>query len=166
MLEMLRPTKLWNVLGSIESVFLDDVKKFTVGKIMFFRALCKIPKRWIYHTTTLILGPNSVFGLWRLIFALLTPKSIFFLTPCKILDRWIYHTTILILGPKFRFWALGASFTFLTPKSTYFLHLYTISDRLMGHMTYGIFQNAQLSAQPKDPADFKFFLLRTLSIKL
>jgi hypothetical protein len=53
------------------------------------------------------------------------------------------------LGPKFRFWALEAYFCI------YFLHLYKISNRLMGHMTYFIFEPH--SAQPKDPADSKFF---------
>jgi hypothetical protein len=45
-------------------------------------------------------------GLYRLIFAFLTSKSLFFLTS----DRWMYHTTILILGPELRFWALKTYF--------------------------------------------------------
>jgi hypothetical protein len=45
---------------------------FLTPKSIFFLASCKIPNRWIYHTTILILGPkfrlwatNSVFGLCR-----------------------------------------------------------------------------------------------------
>jgi hypothetical protein len=58
-------------------------------------------------------------------------------------------------GPQIPFLGSEAYFCLLTPKSVYFLHLYKISDRLMGHMTYFIFEPP--SAQPRDPADSKFF---------
>jgi hypothetical protein len=92
---------------------------------------------------------HTDFGLWRLIFAFLTPKNIFFLTSCKISDRWIYHTTILILEPKFRYELWGPIFTFLTPRSIYLLDLYEIFDRLIDLIL-------ELScAQPSDQADSK-----------
>jgi hypothetical protein len=96
-------------------------------------------------------NPNSVFGLWRLIFAFLTPKSLFFLTPCKIPDRRIIHTTILILGPKFRFLGSGGLFLPFWPLKVYIFFIYISTDRL----TCFIFEPP--SAQPRDPADFKLF---------
>jgi hypothetical protein len=67
--------------------------------------------------------PNSVFGLWRLIFTFLTSKSIFFLATYKTFDRWIYYTIILILASKFRFWALKAFPPVWSPNVYFFMLL-------------------------------------------
>jgi hypothetical protein len=75
---------------------------------------------------------NSVFELWRLIFAFLDPKSVFFLTSFKIPN---HHTTRLLLEPKFRFWALGAYFRLSDPNSIFFLTSCKIPDRWMYWIT-------------------------------
>jgi hypothetical protein len=59
-------------------------------------------------------------GLWRLIFAFSTSKSIIFLTTCKITNRWMYHTTTLIMGPIIRFWALKVYFQLFDPLKSIF----------------------------------------------
>jgi hypothetical protein len=64
-------------------------------------------------------------------------------------DHTDFGPLIPLLGSE------GFFFAFLAPKSIYFLYLYKISNRLMGHMTYFIFEPP--SAQPRNPADSKFF---------
>jgi hypothetical protein len=100
---------------------------------MVFLAPCKIPERWIYHTTILILGPKFRFWAWRLIFAFLTPKNMLFLAPCKIPERWIYHTTILFWAPNSVFGLWRLIFTFLIPKNMFFLAPCKIPERWIYH---------------------------------
>jgi hypothetical protein len=55
----------------------------------------------MHDNIILILGPNSVFGLWRPTIAFLTPKSIHFVHLYKIFDRLMGHMTCF-------FWASSA----------------------------------------------------------
>jgi hypothetical protein len=80
-------------------------------------------------------GLNSVSGLWNLIFAFLTPKSIYFLTPCKIPDRWTCHTIILILAYKSVFGLWRVIFAILNSKSIFFLAPCNLPDRWIYHTT-------------------------------
>jgi hypothetical protein len=62
----------------------DSNRKFEdnlVFLIFYFRGPCKIPERWIHHTTILILGPQFLFWALKVSFAFLTPKNIVFLAP-------------------------------------------------------------------------------------
>jgi hypothetical protein len=46
---------------------------FLTPKSIFFLAPCKIPDRWIYHTTMLILGPKFRFWALEVYFCLFDP---------------------------------------------------------------------------------------------
>jgi hypothetical protein len=89
-------------------------KVFSDSKLIFI--LIFLARKFLFD----FWGLSSVFGLWRHIFVLLTPKCIYFLTLCKILDRWIYLATILIFGPKFRFWALKTYLRLFDLKGIFF----------------------------------------------
>jgi hypothetical protein len=110
-------------------------------KVYFFLLHVKFPIDECLTRPYWLWAPNSAFGLLRLIFAFLTPKSIFFLTPCKIPDRWMYHTTILIVGSKFRFYALKAYFRLFDPQKYIFSYSMWTSrsmDALHDHTDYGV----------------------------
>jgi hypothetical protein len=55
--------------------------------------------RSMHHNIILILGPNSVFGLWRPTIAFLTPKSKHFVHLYKIFDRLMGHMTCFFEPP-------------------------------------------------------------------
>jgi hypothetical protein len=128
-----RPSELKNGIRVSKSVWTCDSSsgnfKWSYKKYTFGGQMAKIGlQSWL-------LGLSSVFGIWKLIFAFLTPKSIHYVTPCNIPDQWISR-------PYRPFLSSGGLFSpFLTPKRVYFLDLYKISDRLMGRMTYFIFVN-------------------------
>jgi hypothetical protein len=88
---------------------------FKPPKISFFLLHIKFPNDRYITRPYWFLAPNSVFGLWRLIFAFFASKCMFNFVPCKIPERWMFHSTTLILGPKFRFWALKACFFLYDP---------------------------------------------------
>jgi hypothetical protein len=51
---------------------------FLTPKIMFFLAPLKIPDRWIYHTTILILGPKFRFWALEAYYSLFDPQNYIF----------------------------------------------------------------------------------------
>jgi hypothetical protein len=83
------------------------------------------------------------------------PKALIFFFYIKFLIDGYMTRPFWFWAPNSVFGLWGLIFVFSTPKMICFLDLYRNFDRLMGCITCLIFEPP--SAQPREPADSKFF---------